>query len=231
MSYSKAAAKWNVGQTTLFKVVKCPNRRLEKQSSIMSEDDEKALAWWIDECYKRARPRSRQDVMNEAHTLLLRKNQEALKPGYKWLKGFMKRQKIEQRLAQQFPKASATLNQENIVNHSANDSLKNFVKVENPQLELPTEFMLKKDANQVSSSNREQLKSPLFHVEPKVQACGFTPKEITYLYDERNGKSVNRCCLCLSSSDKSFSSVFSNNGDSALKIFLISGVKVSNTVS
>jgi hypothetical protein len=112
-----------------------------------------------------------------------------------------------------------------------NDSLKNFVKVANPQLKLPTEFMLRKEANQAFNSNREQLKSPLFHAEPKAQASGLTPKEITYLYDERNDKSINRCCLCLSSNDKSFSSVFSNNGDAALKIFLISGVKVSNKVS
>jgi hypothetical protein len=30
MSYPKAAAKWSVGQTTLFKIVKNPNHRLEK---------------------------------------------------------------------------------------------------------------------------------------------------------------------------------------------------------
>jgi hypothetical protein len=39
MSYSKASFKWNVGQTTLFTIVKNPNHRLEKQSSIMSEEN------------------------------------------------------------------------------------------------------------------------------------------------------------------------------------------------
>jgi Tc5 transposase DNA-binding domain len=108
MSYPKAAAKWSVGQTTLFKIVKNPNHRLEKQSSIMSEEHEKALASWIDESYERGRPCSKRDVMNKAHKLMLITNKKVEKPGYTWLKGFIKRQKITERWARCQPLSKAS---------------------------------------------------------------------------------------------------------------------------
>jgi Tc5 transposase DNA-binding domain len=108
MSYTKAAAKWSVGQTTLFTIVKNPKHRLEKVSSIMSEENEKVLASWIDECCKRDRPCSKQEVMNKAHKLMLIIDKKAQKPGYNWLKGFIKRQKIADRWIQPQSKASAS---------------------------------------------------------------------------------------------------------------------------
>lgn len=69
MSLRKAAAKWNINDTTLLRFKNNPERSFLRPPTIFTKNEEERIVDWIDKCAKRGFPRSRQDVLLEAFKL------------------------------------------------------------------------------------------------------------------------------------------------------------------
>ena len=63
-SLRKAAAKWAIGVTTLFKLKADPERSMQHTPFILTRDEENELIEWVQQCNNRGYSRSSTDIVD-----------------------------------------------------------------------------------------------------------------------------------------------------------------------
>lgn len=116
MSCNAAAKKWKVQRTTLRSLVKDPKHPLHRPTVTLTNAEEKKMLYWITQCSLRGCPRTRIDIKEGALRLIkLRKGADAMEQSDPWLAGFLKRHKLDQRIAQRLTTAGACITKSNVI--------------------------------------------------------------------------------------------------------------------
>jgi hypothetical protein len=125
-TYREAASDNNITYNKLYRHANKSDVLNSGGQFLLNNSEQKKLVEYIDICLKRGCPRSSQDVLDAAHTILkLRKGKNASKPGRSWLRNFLKFHNLTIRKSQKLPKSSAVVSKDDIFGwfNSTKDSL------------------------------------------------------------------------------------------------------------
>lgn len=117
MLIRRAASKWQVNEMAVGRLKKNPEHSFHRPTIILTKEEEKMLATWVQQCCDRAAPRGRRDILDMAFKLLKRRQGEAAKrPSYDWLKLFMTRNNLKSRKAQLLTSAACNVKPQDLKN-------------------------------------------------------------------------------------------------------------------
>ena len=179
-SLRKAAAKWAIGVTTLFKLKADPERSMQHAPFIFTRDEENELIEWVQQCNNRGYSRSSTDIVDGALSLLkLRQGEAAVRPGRSWLEAFRNRHSLSQRKPQSLTKAASCVSKKDIQSW--------FTRLEEALKQEGLEHLLQDPSRVFSADESFFLLNPS---KGKVWAVRGTKNVFEAVKDEKEGLTV-----------------------------------------